>query len=695
MLPDLCRSLAPLFPLLLAAVLPACGAAGPSPPWGPGAGVAHGINLAAIDPKVKPGDDFFLFANGAWYATARIPPDRTYTGVDLRIVEEVEKRTRALLEDAAKAGASAPATQKIGDYYASFLDEATIERLGTAPLTPTLERIAKIEDAKQLAEYLGASLRADVDVLNATNLHTDRIFGLWVEQDLNDASRAAPYLLQGGLGMPDRSNYLDQTPRDAKLRAAYQKHLATLLRLAGVPEADAKAARAWGLELEIAKAHASRLDTEDVSKGNNPWARGDFPTKAPGLDWDAFFAAAGLGEQPSFIVWQPSAVAGIAALVQSQPLDVWRDYLTARAIDRSAAFLPKAFVDERFAFYGKELNGSEALAPRWRRAADATTDALGEAVGKAYVERHFPAETKRAVEQIVQNLVVAFGRRIDALTWMAPATKAKAKEKLATLKVGVGYPDTWRDYSGLSVVRGDALGNHERAELFEYRRNVAKLGRPVDRGEWAMVPHEDNAVNLPVKNALNFPAAALSPPYFDPTATAAANYGAIGSVIGHEISHSFDDQGAKFDGHGRYANWWTAEDLAHFEASGAALAAQFNAYLPFPDLHVDGQLTLSENIADLAGLAVAYDAWRASLGGAPAPVDAGLTGEQQFFLAYAQTWQTKERDEALRQSLTSDGHAPAHYRALTVRNLDAWYAAFDVKPAEAMSLAPEQRVRVW
>ncbi len=695
MLPFLYRSLTPLVPLVLAAVLPACGAAGPSPAPGPGAGGAHGIDLAAIDRKVKPGDDFFLFANGAWYATARIPPDRTFTGVDLRIAEEVEKRTRALLEDAATAGASAPATQKIGDYYASFLDEATIERLGVAPLKPTLERIAKIEDAKGLAVYLGASLRADVDVLNATNLHTDRILGLWVEQDLNDASRAAPYLLQGGLGMPDRSNYLDETPRDAKLRAAYQKHLATLLRLAGVPEPDAKAARAYRLELEIAKAHVSRLDTEDVSKGNNPWARGDFPKKAPGLDWEAFFVAAGLAGQPSFIVWQPSAVTGIAALVQSEPLDVWRDYLTARAIDHTAAFLPKAFVDERFAFYGKEINGSEALAPRWRRAADATTDALGEAVGQAYVERHFPAETKRAVEQIVRNLVVAFGRRIDSLTWMAPATKAKAKEKLATLKVGVGYPDTWRDYSSLSVVRGDALGNFERAELFEYKRNLAKLGRPVDRGEWAMVPHEDNAVNLPVKNALNFPAAILSAPYFDPAATAAANYGAIGSVIGHEISHSFDDQGAKFDGHGRYANWWTPEDLAHFEASGAALAAQFSVYKPFPDLHVDGKLTLSENIADLAGLAVAYDAWRASLGGAPAPVDAGLTGDQQFFLAYAQTWQTKERDEALRQSLAADGHAPAHYRALIVRNLDGWYPAFDVKPGDALFLAPQDRVRVW
>jgi predicted metalloendopeptidase len=335
------------------------------------------------------------------------------------------------------------------------------------------------------------------------------------------------------------------------------------------------------------------------------------------------------------------------------------------------------------------------LAPRWRRAANATTDALSDALGRAYVEQYFPPETKRAAVDMVKNLVVAMGKRIDSLAWMAPTTKAKAKEKLATLKVGVGYPDAWRDDTGLVIERGDAFGNAERAEKFAYERSIAKLGKPVDRGEWCMPAHVVNAVNLPIRNALNFPAAILSAPFYDARFTAAANYGAIGSVIGHEISHSFDDQGAKFDAHGRFTNWWTPEDLAHFEASGAALAAQFSAYRPFPDMAIDGKQTLSENIADLAGLALAYDAWKASLNGAAAPMENGLTGDQQFFLAFAQAWQMKQRDEILRQRLTTDGHAPAHWRALTVRNIDAWYAAFDVAPGDPSFLAPGARVRVW
>jgi putative endopeptidase len=671
----------------------------PPPPAATAAPASTGpgsIDLAAMDKSVRPGVDFFMYANGAWYANARIAPDRTYTGVDLRIQEEVELRTRSLLEDAAKASAAADtSTQRIGDYYASSLDEARIESLGIAPLKPTLDKIAQLKTAKDLAAYFGAELRADVDVLNSTNLHTDRILGLWVEQDLNDSSKNAPYLLQGGVGLPDRSYYLEDGPRTKAQREAYLRHLAAMLKLAGVADADKKAARVVDLETQIAKTHANRVDTEDVSKGNNPWSRADFDKKAPGMDWAAFFGAAGLAKQGGYIVWQPSAVTGLAKLVKTVKMDVWRDYLVARAIDRAAPVLPKAFVDESFAFYGKTLNGAEELAPRWRRAADATTDALGDALGHAYVDKYFPPETKKACEVMVQNLVVAMGRRIDALAWMAPATKAKAKEKLATLKVGVGYPDTWRDDTGLVVKRGDAFGNLQRAELFEYQRNVAKLGKPVDRGEWAMVAHVVNAVNLPVRNALNFPAAILSPPFFDPKATAAANYGSIGATIGHEISHSFDDQGAKFDAHGKYTNWWTPEDLAHFEASSAALAAQFDAYMPFRDAHIDGKQTLSENIADLAGIAIAYDAWKASLGGKEAPVENGLTGDQQFFLSYAQGWQMKQRDETLRQRLKTDGHAPAHWRVFTVRNVDAWYPAFEVLPTDPLFLQPAARVRIW
>jgi putative endopeptidase len=676
------------------AVTPVTAASAP-PPSAPVVPL-RSIDPSAMDRSVRPGDEFFLFANGAWYAKAEFPADRSFTGVGLRVEEEAEARTRQILEEAANAKLAAGSEmQKAGDFYASYMDEEGIESRGRKPLEPAFARVAALKDARTLSAYLGSELRADVDPLNATNFKTDHLLGFWVEQDLNDPSRYAPYLLQGGLGLPDRSYYLDETPPMIDLRAKYKTHLAAMMRLAGIANADAKAGRVFALEKRMAEAHSSRVDSEDVHKGNNPWARKDFATKAPGMDWDAYFGAAKLDDAPSFIVWHPKAVTGLSALVRSEPLSVWKEYLTVRAIEHVAYFLPRALVEEHFAFYGRELRGVPTAPARWKRAVDLTNDSLGEAVGKVYVERFFPPESKKAVSRLVDNLIGAFARRIDALAWMAPATKAKAKEKLSTLKVGVGYPDAWHGYAALTIARGDAVGNLERAERFEYERNLAKLGRPIDRGEWAMVPHIVNAVNLPVRNALNFPAGILVPPFFDPQATAAINYGSIGAIIGHEISHSFDDQGAQFDAHGRVQNWWTPEDLSRFEASGAALAAQFDTYKPFPDVAVNGKQTLSENIADLAGLSVAYDAWRASLGGAPAPVAGGFDGDQQFFLSFGQGWQEKIRDARLRELLTTDGHAPARYRVLTVRNFDPWYAAFDVAPSNAMYLAPGARVRVW
>jgi putative endopeptidase len=656
----------------------------------------HSLDLDAIDRTVKPGTDFFLFSNGVWLSKAEIPGDRAMTGVDLRLQEQTEQRTREIVEAATLAKAEAGSdTQKIGDFYASYLDEAGIEARGIKVMDKVLGRIAKLADKKALAALLGSQIRADVDPLNATDLHTDHVLGLFVEQDLNDPSRAAPFLLQGGLGMPDRSYYLDDADRMTALRTKYQAHVAAMLKLAGIKDPDGKAARIVAFEKRLAAAHASREDSQDLHKCNNPWARADFASRAKGMDWDGFFRAANLDAQTSFIVWEPSAVTGLAALVQSEPLQTWKDYLTARALDHAALFLPKAFVDEAFAFYGKELRGIPTPLPRWKMGLALTNEALGFAVGKAYAERWFPAEAKQAIVQLVQNLVTAFGKRIDALDWMAAETKAKAKEKLTTLKVGVGYPDTWPSYANLNVVRGEALSNFGRAELFHYRDQVKKLGQPVDRGEWAMLPQLVNACNLPVKNALNFPAAQLASPYFDVNATAAANYGGVGALIGHEISHSFDDSGSQFDAHGRITNWWTPDDLAHFQASGAALAAQFSAYQPFPDAAVNGKQTLGENIADLAGLTVAYDAWRTSLGGAPAPTQDGFTGDQQFFLAFGQSWQIKIREQTERLGLATDEHAPPHYRTWTVRNLDPWYAAFDVKPEDAMFLAPPTRVHVW
>ena len=657
-----------------------------------------GIDLAGIDRTVAPGDDFFGYANGAWSKSTEIPADRSVWGISGVVEERTSRRTVDLIAEAAQAPASAGSdARKIGDFYATFLDEAAIEAKGIEPLKPSLARIAAIAGEADLARELGASLRADVDVLNNTNVHTGNLFGLWVAQDLDDPSRYSPFLLQGGIGMPDRGYYLDPSPRMAEIRTKYVAHIAAVLGLAGLagPDADARAARIFDLERRIAEAHASLVDTEDVKKGNNHWSRADFVERAPGLDWTAFFLAAGLENQPGFVVWQPGAVTGISALAKSRPLDAWRDYLGFRAVERASSVLSKAFVDEQFAFYGKVLSGTPKLRDRWKRAVGATDAALGEAVGKLYVEKYFPPSEKARAAEMVKNEVAAFARRIDRLEWMAPATKAKAKAKLAALKVGVGYPDRWRDYSALEIVRGDAAGNAARASLFEYRRNLQKLGQPVDRGEWVMNAQLVNAVNLPAMNALNFPAAMLQPPYFDPSRPAVMDYAAAGAVIGHEISHSFDDQGALFDAAGRLENWWTKEDFAHFEASSEQLVRQYDLYRPFPDVAINGKQTVSENIADVAGLAAAYDAYRLSLGGKEAPEFQGLSGDQQFFLSFAQSWRTKFREAAIRRAIVTDGHAPAEYRADTVRNLDAWYDAFSVKAGQALYLAPKDRVRVW
>jgi predicted metalloendopeptidase len=656
----------------------------------------HGVDLAGIDHSVAPGDDFFRYANGAWIATAVIPPDRATDGPGDVLIEKTRERVRELIQDAAQTNpAHGSDAQKVGDFYASYLDEAAIEAKGLAPLDAGMARIAAIKDKASLSAYLGSTLRADVDALNSTNFYTDHVFGVWITQGFADPGHNVPYLLQGGLGMPDRDYYLEQSPQMAKLRDQYRAHIANVLKLAKIADAGKKADAIFALETRIAQGHASREDSEDVQKANNPWKRADFTAKAPGMDWDAYFRSASLSGQQDFIVWHPSAAKGISALVASEPVALWKDYLTFHLIDHYASLLPKAFVDERFAFYGTGLSGTPKIRDRWKRAIDATNGALGEAVGQLYAAKFFPPSSKAKIEAIVKDLLAAYHARISNLAWMSPKTKEKALAKLATLKVGVGYPDKWRDYSALDIVRGDALGNQERAELFEYKRNLAKLHGPVDRGEWAMVPQEVNAVNLPLANALNFPAAILQPPFFDPDADPAYNFGSIGATIGHEISHSFDDQGSQFDAQGRLLNWWTPEDLAHFQGASAALARQFDGYRPFPDLAINGKQTLSENIADVAGLSAAHDAYILSLHGKPAPMIQGLTGDQRFFLAYTQSWREKIRDAALHEQVKTDGHAPAMYRGDTVRNLDAWYPAFNVKPGQSLYLAPGKRVQVW
>jgi predicted metalloendopeptidase len=652
-------------------------------------------DLPAVDTSVRPGDAFFQYVNGTWLKSTEIPPDRSSVSNDTVLSELNLKRTREIIEQTAKANDATSEARKVADYYIAFMDETAIEQRGLQPLQTLLKEIADVHDRESLAQLLGSLLRADIDVLNNTDLYTYNLLGLWVAQDLDDPSRYAAFLFQGGLGMPDRDYYLDTSESMAKTRAAYQKHLAKVLTLAKITDADAKAARIFELEKRIATVHGGRVDSIDVKKGNNHWSREDFDTRAPGLDWSAYFAAAGLEAQNSFVVWQPAAVAGLSALVASEPIENWKEYLTLRAIDHYAPYLSSDFVNENFEFYGKALSGTPQIRDRWKRGIAVTNAALGDAVGKLYVARHFTAAEKYRAEAMVHNLIAAFGRRIDQLDWMAPETKTKAKAKLGVLKIGVGFPDHWIDYSDLKIRSDDALGNVQRAELFEYHCKRAKLGQPVDRSEWVMTPQTINAVNLPAMNAMNFPAAILQPPFFDPDQPAVMDYGAMGAIIGHEISHSFDDQGALFDATGKLNNWWTPADFEHFKTAAARLVKQYDQYRPFPDLALNGQQVLSENIADLAGLAVAYDAWQLSLGGKPAPTVDGFTGDQQFFISFAQSWRDKTREPALRQQVITDGHAPSEYRTDTVRNLNAWYQAFDVKPIDKLYLSPDERVRIW
>ena len=525
-----------------------------------------GIDLAGMDPAVKPGDDFFKYANGTWFETTEIPPDRSSYGIFEKLAEETNERTHDLLEETAKSDAPAGSDERrVGDYYAAYMDETAIEKRGLDALRSQLDRISSIADRRALAEFLGQTLRTDVDPLNYTNLHTHRLFGLWIAQDFNEPTHNVPFLLQGGIGMDDREYYLDNSPGMADIQTEYKAHIAAVLKLADITDADAKAARIYDLENKIAGIHWRLEDSQEVLKANNPWRREDFAAKAPGLNWQVFFKASGLENQPMFIVWQPGAIIGEASLAGSEPLNVWKEYLTYQLLDTYSSLLPGAFVEENFDFYGRVLSGTPQIRERWKRAVNSTNFALGDAVGRLYVRRYFTDDAKAKAEAMVADLIRAFGNRIDNLTWMSPQTKEKAREKLATLKVGVGYPDEWRDYSSLKISRVNALQNFIQAELHDYRINLAKIGKPVDRSEWWMTTQTVNALNLPVQNALNFPAAILQPPYFDPKADPALNFGAIGAIIGHEISHSFDDQGSQFDAEGRLSNWWTPADFAHFK----------------------------------------------------------------------------------------------------------------------------------
>jgi putative endopeptidase len=655
-----------------------------------------GISIPNMDTAVPPGDNFYLYANGGFIAHTKLPADRASLGVFNGLSDLSFKQTASIIENASKGNAPAGSDErKIADLYRSFMDEAAIESHGLPALKPHLAEIAAIQNPHELAHALGLTLRADVDALNNTNFHTANIFGLWVAPNFNDPDHYAPYLLQGGTQLPNRDYYLSDADAMKQVREKYLAHIATTFRLAGLSDPDARAARVLALETAIAKQQVSLADSEDIHKANNPWHAADFAAKAPGLDWAEFFHAASLDKQDTFIVWQPAAFTGEAALVASQPIDAWKDLLAYHVIENYAGATSKALADERFAFFGTTLSGVTQQRPRDFRGDVFVSATLGDAVGQLYVKRFFSPEAKAQAQAIVANLLAAYRVRLESITWMAPDTKKEAIVKLGTLQVGVGYPDHWRSYTGYEVSPDNLFANTWKANLFDYHYSLGRIGAPVDRKEWCMTPQTVNAVNLPLDNGLNFPAAILQPPFFDPKAPAAHNYGAIGTIIGHEISHTFDSEGAAFDSMGRVRNWWTPEDLAHFNAVTAALAAQYDTYAPFPDLHVNGRQTLGENIADVAGLAAAYDAFHASLKGSAAPVVAGFSGDQQFFIAFGQNWGGIIRDAALRQEVLTDPHAPAQYRALTVRNEDGWYTTFSIKPTDKLYLAPKDRVRIW
>jgi len=675
--------------LLLAALLSTAGVALAAPQ-------AAGADPSGIDKAVRPGDDFEAYANGGWRATAEIPADRSAASIFLDVFNIAERRNAEVIAGAADAHALPGSDQRrVADFYTAYLDRTAIDARGLTPIKPELAAIAAIRDKAALSRVLGGDLRADVDPLNNTHFHTEHLFGLFVTQALENPDHEVPYLLQGGLGLDDRDYYLSTTPAMAEIRTAYLAYLTKVFTLAAMTEPAARAARVMALETKIATAHLDYVASQDVHKADNPWKQPDFATKAPGIDWTSFFSAAGLSSQQDFIVWQPDATAKLSALVASEPLEEWQDWLAFHHINQVSSVLPKPFDDAYFDFFGKTLSGTQAPRPRDKRAIAAVNASLGDAVGRIYAAKFFPASSKADIQAMVKNILAAFDTRVAALDWMAPATKAEARLKIETMRVGVGYPEAWRDYSSLEIRRDDPVGNVRRARIAEYHHQLAKLGHAPDKGEWWMTPQTVNAVNLPLQNALNFPAAILEAPFYDPKADAASNYGSIGAVIGHEISHSFDNTGAEFDASGRLRNWWTPADFAHFKAQSTALVAQYNAYEPLPGLHVNGEQTLGENIADVAGLTAAYAAYHASLNGTPAPVVGGMTGDQRFFLAFAQSWREKEREKSTRAHLATDGHAPSRFRAQTVRNLDGWYDAFGVKPGDALYLPPEKRVKVW
>jgi len=647
---------------------------------------SFGVDLAGRDLSVRPGDDFFQYANGTWATTTQIPSDRTRWGTFDILREKADNDQRVIIEEVALAGGR-PGTvqQKIADYYNSYLDQAGIDARGLAPLQPELAQIAAIQNHEQA-----------IRLIASPGIAVNSPIAIYVGLDERNPNRYVTNMTHGGLGLPEREYYRRTDGVFPGLRDQYVAHIGRTLELVGQTDGAAKAARIMAFETQIAERHWLRADRRDRSRTYNLKTRAEIRALAPNFPWDAAFDSAGLGAAQEVVISELSAMGPLADLFMVTPIATIKDYLSYHLVRNNSSLLPTNIDTEVFDFHGRTLQGQPQQRERWKRAVTAVSGSLGEAVGQIYVQRHFPPAAKAQMLELVENMRTAYGQRIDQLSWMSAETKVAAREKLATFRPKIGYPDRWRDYSGLEVRANDAFGNSKRAQIFEWNEMVARLSQPTDKDEWFMTPQTVNAYYNPVFNEIVFPAAILQAPFFDPNADPAVNYGGIGGVIGHEMGHGFDDQGAKSDAQGVLRDWWSAEDVTRFEAVTSRLADQYSQFEPLPGLPLNGRLTLGENIGDNGGLQVAYHAYTISRGGREAEVLDGVTGDQRFFLGWAQVWRSLMREEAMRNQVLNGPHSPGIYRANgPVRNMDAWYAAFDVTAEDDLYLPPEERVTIW
>jgi len=648
---------------------------------------SHGLDLLHHDPAVRAQDDLFRAANGGWLQSTEIPADKSTYGAFAVLRDLSDARVRTIVEELAASKQEAGSLEfKIGNFYSSFMDTAAIERAGLKPVQPLLSSIQNLKSLPELSRWMGENFgRAPLP------------FQMWVDADAKEPGVNRLAIVQGGLGLPDRDYYLDQKDaRMAATREAYLSYLQVLARAAGEKDAARAAKQVMAIETRLAALHWPAQENRDPVKTYNAMNPAQLQALAPQLDWTALFQAAGLPAIDQLSVAQPSALQGLSKLLADVPLADWKLYLKLHLLDAHAPVLPRALRDAHFALHGKALSGASQELPRWQQAIAAVNEALGEAVGQRYVARHFPPEAKARMEAMVAQLMAAYRESIDGLSWMSPETRARAQEKLSKFVTKIGYPDTWRSYAELEVRTGDALGNRLRSGRAEWLRVAQQAGKPVDRMEWGTTPQTVNAFYNPTRNDITFPAAILQPPFFDLNADDAVNYGSIGAVIGHEISHGFDDEGSQYDGDGRLRDWWTADDRKAFEAIADRLVAQFDSYEPIPGKHVNGRLTLGENIADLSGLQIAFKAYERSLSGKPSPVIGGYTGEQRFFLGWSQAWRVKAREQRLMQNLLADPHAPGEFRANgAAQNHDGFHQAFDTKEGDKMFKPSEARIRIW